>query len=187
MKKLFLLLVIFIASKSHAQLNKGAQIAGIQFNLAVHDIYYSRFNIGNNRFGLSLVPTYGYAIQNNWLIGLQATIGYQRIKSAEFTSFAQTVHYTDLGIAPFTRYYLDLTPNKKFKFYGLAALELNHAITKFTYTGGSAPATTSSSHTGVAGSIGAGLAYFGRKTGFDISGSTTAVRFGVYRIIGAKK
>jgi hypothetical protein len=185
MKKLFLLLVILAAIRSHAQLNKGAQLVGIQFNLAAHDIYNTRFNIGNNNIGLSLVPRYGYAIQKNWLIGLQATIGFQRITSSEFTTFTQTIHYSDLGIAPFTRYYLDLS--KKFKFFGLAALEINSAAEKSTYTGGSAPATTRSSRTGSAGSVGVGFSYFGRKTVFDISGSTTALRLGIYKTFGPKK
>lgn len=187
MKKLFLLLTVFAVTRSNAQLNKGAQMAGIQFNLAVHDIYSAHFHIASNAFGLSVVPTYGYAIGYNWLLGVQATFGYERIKDPMLSPYQQTTRYTDIGIAPFTRYYLDLTANKKFKFFGQAGLDINNTTIKTTYTGGSAPSSTSYSNTGTVGSLGGGLAYFGKKIVIDASGSTSAVRIGIYKMIGGKK
>ncbi|MDB5209497.1 MAG: hypothetical protein JWQ30_324, partial [Sediminibacterium sp.] len=39
MKKLLLLLLVFSASSSYSQLEKGTKLVGLQFNLLVNDIY----------------------------------------------------------------------------------------------------------------------------------------------------
>lgn len=187
MKKLFLLALLFGAIQSDAQLSKGSHLAGLQLNLAVNDIYSVQFHAGTRGFGISGALTYGYAVANNWIAGAFATIGYDRAKDPMFTTYQTIYHATDLGIAPFTRYYLDLTTDKKLKFFGQAAVEINNVRIRNTYPGGTAPAATTYSSTGVAASIGAGLGLFGRKMCYDFSVSTTAVRFGVYKVIGSKK
>lgn len=187
MKKLFLLVLLFAALNSDAQLSKGSQLAGLQFNLAVNDLYSVQFHAGTRGFGLSGALTYGYAVADNWLAGAFVTIGYDRAKDPMFTTYQTIYHSRDLGIAPFTRYYLDITTDKKLKFFGQAAVEINNVRIRNTYEGGTAPATTTYSSTGVAASIGGGLGYFGRKLCFDFSFTTQAMRFGLYKVIGAKK
>jgi hypothetical protein len=192
MKKLLLIFLMFSLSKSYAQLDKGAKIAGGQLNLLVNDMYYTMLEFGSSGyekyFGISLVPTYGYAIQRNWIVGAQATIGIERVKvNMGGGSYTYNQTYTDFGLAPFTRLYLDLTTDKKLKIFGVGALELNIASQVTSYPGGISSSSTRYSKTTVNPSLGGGVAYFGRRTSFDISMSTQALRVGFYKVIQARK
>ncbi len=192
MKKYTFLLSFFIVSFTNAQLDKGSKLIGLQTHLAAHDMYVTRnavsFGSAGHDLGLNLIPTYGYAVQRNWLIGAQATFGIQSTRyKGFFAGFEQTDTYTDIGIAPFTRLYLDLTKNKKWKLFGVAAFEINRSGFRTHYTGGSFPSKTYSSVTNGKGSIGGGLAYFGKKLTVDLSMSNTALRLGFYRANTGRK
>jgi len=191
MKKLILIFLTFTLSTSFAQLDKGTKLAGGQLNLVVNDMYYTAFRFGNSGyekyFGISIVPTYGYAIQRNWILGMQATFGIENLKfNGGGGAYTFNQQFTDIGLAPFTRLYLGITNNQKLKVFGVAALEFNIAMQKISYPDGFAP-TSHSSNTTLTPSVGAGIAYFGRKTSFDLSMTTTAVRVGFYKFLPYRK
>jgi hypothetical protein len=194
MKKILLILALIILGlKSQAQLEKGVEMGGIQLPLIVNDSYFTQLKFGSSPtkkdFGISIVPTYAFVIDHNWLLGVQATVGIETISYSNSISGFSTLSketYTDLGIAPFTRYYVDLSKNKQIKIFGVAALEINTANSKYTYTNGTS--NGGGSFTTTNGSIGGGLAWFGKKVSGDLSMSTTALRFGIYRLFpGGKK
>ncbi len=192
-KNILILLLILLSLTSQAQLEKGAQIAGIQLPLIVSDSYFTQLKFSSSStkkdFGISVAPTYAFAIDHNWLLGVQATLGIETISYSNSISSFTTLSketYTDLGIAPFTRYYVDVSKNKHLKIFGVAALEINTANTKYTYTNGST--NGGGSYTTTNGSIGGGLAWFGKKVSVDVSMSTTAFRLGIYHLFpGSKK
>ncbi|MES2331024.1 MAG: hypothetical protein V4539_15580 [Bacteroidota bacterium] len=189
MKKLLLILLVYATTSSYAQLEKGTKLVGLQFNLLVNDIYgaHTDLNFADKDYGLSISPTFGYALQRNWLVGAHAVLGFEYVKSS-FPTYSITETSTDLGIAPFTRLYLDLTKDHKLKVFGLAALEIvnKNFHTKYNLSGGSTSSTTRN-YGNVNGSLGAGFGYFGRKIVIDASASTTAIRLGFYKILGQRK
>ncbi len=190
MKKLFPVLLMFVFSTSYAQLEKGSKLAGVQLNLLVNDMYYTSLGFGNSGyekyFGISLVPTYGYALHRNWLIGVQATVGFETSKfDAGGIPYTSRTLSTDFGLAPFTRFYLDLTRKGKLKVFGTGALECNIASQRISYSSGGSPGRFSK--TSLHPSLGGGIAYFGRRNSFDLSMSTQALRIGLYKVIGPHK
>ncbi|MES2374389.1 MAG: hypothetical protein V4557_17565 [Bacteroidota bacterium] len=193
MKKLLLVFLMFSFSNSYAQLQleKGAKLAGAQLNLLVNDMYYTMFEFGSKGyekyFGISIAPMYGVAIKRNWILGAQATLG---IEGSTFNGWGMgyTINYlyTDFGLAPFTRLYLDITRNGKLKIFGTGALEFNIASRKISFPD-SPTSTTHYSKTTINPSVGGGIAYFGRRISFDASMSTQALRIGFYKVISPRK
>jgi hypothetical protein len=169
---------------AHAQLEKGTHIAGLQATLIAGDMYSSdlAFSSSSSEFhyGFALVPTYGYTLLHNWVIGGTVTFGFSK---DTYSYTVNTVFRTsDLGFAPFTRIYLDLGKNGRFKAFALGSLEF---ITIKENAEFPAPEHNSYSHTNAA--VGFGVAYFGKKIAFDINVSGAGLRFGAYKTFGRAK
>ncbi len=77
--RLLIYFAIFMGMEAQAQLNKDTQIAGVQLPLIVNDMYFTRLawstGSSQNEFGISVAPSYAFVIDDNWLIGIQATLG----------------------------------------------------------------------------------------------------------------
>lgn len=193
MKKPLLILFVFAAISAQAQLEKGAKLVGLQTNLILGDIYATNLtlDIGSNgsTYGINLVPTFGWAIQQNWVVGGQATLGFLREKIPYTGGGGSGINkYYDLGIAPFTRLYLDISRNKKWKVFGMASAELASTQIRYFTEGTQSPGLLyTSSNTQLKGSLGVGLAYFGKRTSIDLNAAVTGLRLGVYRVIRAGK
>ncbi len=190
-KQILILILIFMGLNTHAQLEKGKHVLGVQLPLIVNDMYSTRFafttSYGNTDYGISINPTYAYVVEHNWLIGVHATLGAETLKYNNNSGFPRTESYTDLGIAPFTRYYIDISKNGAFKIFGTAAIEFNTENSKFTYNNSSNP-NYGPSGSSTSGSLGGGIAWFGKKISLDASMSNTALRIGIYRVFsGGKK
>ena len=113
---LFFIFIIFITTTAQAQLEKGKKLVGVQTNLIAGDIYNTGLSLSSDQyasdFGLNLVPTYGWVIAHNWIIGTQATIGFAW-ENHKLSGYETNYTYWDLSIAPFTRLYVDITKNNK--------------------------------------------------------------------------
>lgn len=195
MKKIILLGLLVLSLQSKAQLEKGTRLAGLQTNLILGDIYATNpdLNFSQNikRYGLNLVPTLGWAVQRNWILGGQATLGFwheRRVPPYSPGINYNADNYYDLGIAPFTRLYLDITRNKKWKGYGLASIEFAtvQRVYKTSYQNGITQ-STKDSVVDLRGSLGAGLAYFGPQFSIDLNAAITGLRLGVYKTIAPGK
>lgn len=185
MKKIFTAIFLLATIPVMAQLEKGSKLAGIQTNLLFNDHYNAHlafsFGSSGHDIGLNIIPTMGWVLQRNWLIGAQAVFGLESVKnSVAGPGLEYSATYFDLGIAPFTRLYLDLGKNKRLKAFGVAAME-------FVYTHVKNPSYNVFSENSVNASIGGGLAYFGKRTVIDLSMSTSALRLGFYRVIASRK
>lgn len=193
MKNLFLLIAVFLCIHSQAQLEKGSRIVGLQTNLIIGDIYSTlpELSIGstNKTYGLNLVPTMGWVVDRNWVIGGQATLGFWHEQNTPPYPGAGTniYNYYDFGIAPFTRLYLDITKNKKWKGYGLAAIEFANMQRFYTNKNLSGTSKSSDSYTNVKATVGIGFAYFGRKVAVDLNAAVTGLRLGVYKTFSPRK
>jgi hypothetical protein len=189
MKNLLIVALVFASSTASAQLEQGNKLVGIQTNLIQGDLYRSEFSFSVGRsesdYGLNLIPTIGWALKRNWLVGLQATFGFSRHKT-ELSGYDNVHTYYDLGIAPFTRLYLDLTKNKRWKVFGLAAIEIVNSQRRYSLEGQSKPIYTTS-NTDAMGVIGGGLAHFGRKTVIDLNVCNGGLRLGLYKTFSRRK
>lgn len=191
MKKQITIICFFIASFATAQqLPQGSKLVGVQTCIAAGDLYYNSLIIsagqGRSELGILLTPTYGWFLAENWLVGGQLTLGVGRSSYDYFpsSSLKNTTNFFDFGIAPFTRYYIDITRNKKFKFFGMASLEFIHGSSTQKNTG--IINTYKYTSNNIDGSIGFGTAFFGKKMGGDLSVSNMGLRFGLYKIINKK-
>lgn len=189
-KQILILALITIGINAHAQLEKGKHVVGLQLPLIVNDMYFTRLafssSSGNTDYGISINPSYAFVAEHNWLIGAQATLGIETLKYNNNTGQPRTETYTDLGIAPFTRYYIDISKKGDFKIFGVAAIEFNTANSKYTYSNSSFP-NNGPSFSSTTGSLGGGIAWFGKRVAFDASMSNTALRLGIYQVFSGKK
>ena len=112
MKKILLVgLGCALATATSAQTEKGAQFIGAN----VGDLSYSRGNqnYGNSRFSVSLFPSVGVFVANNFLLGANLELGYSSIKSGN-SSGDYSSHVLQYGVSPFARYYLPSTSAHRF-------------------------------------------------------------------------
>lgn len=196
MKKTQILLIaaIFIMSAANAQLEKGTRLFGIQTNIAEGDLYYSSLMVRVNKdykdLGFNIVPTFGWVVEKNWVIGGQITAGLARYSypsnwvNGVYIARTSTT-YTDLGIAPFTRYYIDITRNQKIKLFGMASMELAYSRQKaqIKQNNGNILASNNDNTLNLDGSIGFGMAYFGKKGSLDLNLSNMGLRMGLYKVL----
>jgi hypothetical protein len=193
MKKIFLLFAVCLCLHSQAQLEKGSRIIGLQTNLIIGDIYNTLPELSisstNKTYGLNLVPTMGWAVDRNWVVGGQATLGFSHEEySPPYPGAGTNIYnYYDFGIAPFTRLYLDITKNKKWKGYGLAAIEFANMQRFYTNRNLGGSSKSSDSYTYVKATVGIGFGYFGRKVAVDLNAAVTGLRLGVYKTFGGQK
>jgi|GEM_PF-1003243 len=192
MKKISFILLLFIGITANAQLEKGAKLVGIQTNLIAGDMYYTNLALDissfHNEYGLNIVPTFGWALERNWIVGGQATFGFLRSKNnSNGTGISETINtYYDLGIAPFTRAYLDITKNQRWKVFGMGSVEIVSRQSRYTVKNIGAP-TSVYNYTSARASIGIGLAYFGRKLAVDLNASSAGLRLGFYKTFTSSK
>jgi hypothetical protein len=178
---LVFLFVLLLSTQGFSQLEKGKQLAGVQLTIVPGDMYSAglsmRFGSNNNAFAVSLVPTYGYAVARNWLIGGTVTLGYSRDHSYDGIN-NYTYNSYDIGFAPYTRLYLDLSKNGQFKIFGLGSVEFATIKSNDKYNNNT---TFKNTYNTTTATIGVGLAYFMRRSSIDLNVSGAGLRFGVYR------
>ncbi|MBD2713721.1 DUF3575 domain-containing protein [Microvirga sp. STR05] len=100
-----------LATGATAQTEKGARFIGANLG----DLSYSRGkqNYGNSRFSVSLFPSVGVFVANNFLLGANLELGYSSIKSGN-SSGDYSTRVLQYGVSPFVRYYLPSTSAHRF-------------------------------------------------------------------------
>ena len=112
MKKILLVgLGCTLATAAMAQTEKGARFIGANLG----DLSYSRGkqNYGNSRFSVSLFPSVGVFVANNFLLGANLELGYSSIKPGN-SSGDYSTRILQYGVSPFVRYYLPSTSVHRF-------------------------------------------------------------------------
>ncbi len=190
MKPLLFLIALSVALTAHSQLEKGKILAGLQTNIIAGDISGTALAISSDdnssQYGLNIVPTFGWAIQHNWVIGAQGMVGLLRNNNQRSNPFVVCTDL-DLGIAPFTRLYLDLVKDGRFKAFGMASLEFTYFTNRNNSSYGSFVSKSNSDDSQINGSLGGGLGYFGRKIVIDMNASKLGLRVGFYKTFGHSK
>ncbi len=158
MKKLLLSLVAVaaLAFNANAQTEKGKIILGgnVGFNSTKVD------GAAKADFNFSVVPSVGYFIGNNFAIG--TGVGYTYDKSV--SNLEQNEAFR---VAPFGRYYVNLT--EQFKFFGQLSVPLAFGTEKAVNANGDTGAKTGTT-TSIGVNVAPGFAFFpNKKIGIEFS------------------
>lgn len=187
LKILFPLLLLLVCGISRAQFQKGTTLWGLQTNLAANDWYTTSDEIGKSYSGkywsFNLIPTFGYALTNHWVIGGEILAGFGHTTDNN-AFYPLSSSRFDFALMPYARYYVNISRNQKFRLFGRAAMEFIFNNEKFTYSNTS---TVQRHDFHAIGALGGGLAYFGKRLSADLSMSNSAFRFGIYRPILPRK
>jgi hypothetical protein len=213
MKKLNTMMLLALAvftqlqAQSDSPTEKGNRMYGVSVLLTDSDLYYATTDISftkdDKSAGLNIAPDYGWFVQRNWLIGSQLNIGYHKSKYENsyggpnnFQQSKSENSYFNYGITPFTRYYVDLGKKNKVKLFASAAIAFFNEQRKYfnesTYTQTGQPPFYSKTNTNetnfnIRGSIGFGVALFGRSGNIDLHASNAGLFVGFHKTIGKRK
>lgn len=161
MKKLFLSIALLsgVAFSSNAQTEKGKFVLG---GTASYSSEKSDADGAKAAENLSLLPSVGYFVSDNFALG--TGIGYNYSKANYASSAGQDEAFV---VNPFGRYYVNLSD--QFKFFGQASVPMAFGTVKATdATGETGDKTGSSTSIGVA--VSPGFAYFPtKKIGIEFS------------------
>lgn len=178
-------ILVYIFAQSQA-IVKGDKFFGLQTNLLTADLYYTYFDLSFNknesRIGFHLAPTWQWAIDNNFVLGTAAHIGFNSEKTKNNYSFASTENKYegfDLGANAFSRYYIDVLRNKKLKIFGLVGVHLAYSASRSSNNLSTNSQTYS--ETLVRGSFGFGAAYAGKKGMIEMNISNGGLFLGVHK------
>lgn len=119
MKKVTLILALFAAFLSNAQISKGSMVVGtgiLYTNISGSDNTTTYSNVptvyssSSNSFGISLNPNVGYFISDGLAVGGQFYLSYYKQKSNSSNTSSTTTSTSDysstsLSVGPMVRYY----------------------------------------------------------------------------------
>jgi len=172
-------------------IQKGDKFFGLQTNLAYTDLYgtYLDLSFSNNqkRIGFHLAPTWQWAVDNNFVLGTAAHIGFNSEKYKNdfwVPGGEQKYEVFDIGANAFSRYYIDITRNKKLKFFGLAGFHLAYTSWEGSYRGFGS--SNSDRELLLKGSFGFGAAYSSRRGIIDLNISNAGFFLGVHKKLKGK-
>jgi len=213
MKKINIFMAFAFAASLHSNAQtvspteKGNRMYGVGILLTDSDLYGAYTDISYSKddksAGLNIAPDYGWFVQRNWLIGTQLNIGYHKSKS-EYNhgspsnmQFGKNEHsYLNYGLAPFTRYYVDLGKRDRVKLFASAAIAFFNENYKYngetTYSQPGGGLVTSKisineNNFNIRGSIGFGVALFGRAGNIDLHVSNAGLYVGFHKTIFGRK
>ncbi len=173
--------------------NKGNKIAGIELGIAGDFNTITQLDISKNNkdYGLLILPSYGWFVENNWVIGGQAILGFSNnsYKSGNGIQYSEyKSSYTDVGVAPFTRYFIPLGKRNVVSIFGHAAMPVMYSTSEWESKYGNPINTTSNSNYEVRlfGIIGLGVSLNGRFGSLEVNANNTGLYLGFQKYIGKK-
>lgn len=201
---LFILLFVSSASaqsdtrrNNNSFFEKGNKVYGIEIGIAgeypINSV--TKLNIGNNEknYGLLMLPSYGWFVEKNWVIGGQAILGfsnnsYSYDNGTQF-SVENKSRYSDFGVAPFTRYFIPLGKRNVVSIFGQASMPVVYSTSKIeNKQTGNSPYNYSYNEKEVRliGTIGLGVSLNGRFGSLEVNANTTGLYVGFHKYIGKK-
>lgn len=176
---------------------KGNKVFGIELGIAgeypISSVTQLNISESDKNYGLLLIPSYGWFVENNWVIGGQAILGfannsYSYDNSMQYSTISKS-RYSDIGIAPFTRYFIPLGKRNVVSIFGQASMPVIYSTSDIEYKqSGSSPSNYSYSNYEfrLIGTIGLGVSLNGRFGSLEVNGNTTGLYIGFHKYIGKK-
>lgn len=186
---------------------RGNKVLGLQLGIAgeypINSVTVLDINESNKRYGLLALPSFGWFIERNFVIGGQAIVGFNHESYAYSNydysvnppryigDFKNTSKGVDLGVAPFARYYVPLGRRNVVSLFGQGSFPVLYS----SYESGS---NYPSSYPGwsnyrykeeglkLMASLGGGVSINGRFGSFEVNANNTGLYFGYQRYFGSK-
>ena len=169
---------------------KGNKQAGLQVMLAWTDMYnsYTTLSIDDNNksYGINMGGLYGWFLERNWMVGLQANVGAYRDSYMKDQPYGYDEKAFDFSLAPMTRYYFTVDKKHRFKPFLFAGLPVVYSQIDRT-SGNGGPGSLSESTVNLRASFGFGAAYFGRAGSLELNVSNMGFFFGVNKFIPSRR
>lgn len=219
MKYTFLLLAFFVFSFTTVLAQKeerasyrnyferGNKVIGLQLGVAgeypINSVTVLDINESNKRYGLLALPSFGWFIERNFVLGAQAIVGFNH-DSYSYSNYDYSVNPprymgdtkstskgVDLGVAPFARYYVPLGRRNVVSLFGQGSFPVLYS----SYESGS---NYNSTYPGwsnlrykeeglkLMASLGGGVSINGRFGSFEMSANNTGLYLGYQRYFGFK-
>jgi hypothetical protein len=197
MKPFVFLFILLISYNSYSQssrpviehTDKGMKMIGGQLQLANVDLFSSetilRVNDYSSEAGIVVSPNIGWFVEKNWLLGSMGHLGFYSSKSNKNSTFVVKEKAFDIGITPFSRYYIDLTRRRNVKLFLLAGLPLIYSSYNVTYN---SPTSTDEdrSNLGIHAVWGVGTSLHGQFGAIEMNLSSLGLNLGFQKFIGRK-
>ena len=197
-----LLFVIYASAQSDTRRNhssffdKGNRVFGIELGIAggypINSVTQLNISEGDKNYGLLIIPSYGWFVEKNWVIGGQAILGFSNESYSYQYSTNATVSeskYSDIGLAPFTRYFVPIGRRNVVSIFGQASMPVIFSTSKREYKQtGTSPSNNYSSNTELKliGAIGLGVSINGQFGSLEVHGNTTGLYIGFHKYFGKK-
>jgi hypothetical protein len=175
---------------------KGNKTAGISAAIAgdYNTVLQLDITKKSKNYGLLLLPTYGWFVEKNWEIGVQAILGFSKNKyqyaSSDTNQYSSNSTYTDFGIAPVTRYFIPLGSRNVVSVFGEASMPVIYSSSKreSKQTAGTNPYSFSDTYNELrlSGSIGLGISINGHFGSLQLSANTYGLYIGFHKYMRKK-
>jgi hypothetical protein len=174
---------------------KGMKMFGVQMQLTPSDFIHSEtvlmIDDYSSEVGVVVSPNMGWFIEKNWLIGGIAHLGFYNAKPGKNnTSNRTTAKSYDLGLTPFSRYYIDLARRGNIKVFLQGGLPIIYSKYKssYSYFNGLQTITTKNDghQLGLYGNFGFGASMHGHFGAIEMNLSNMGLNIGFQKFIGKK-
>lgn len=169
---------------------KGNKQAGLQVMLAWTDMYnsYTTLSIDDNNksYGINMGGLYGWFLERNWMVGLQANVGAYRDSYAKGEPYGYDEKGFDISLTPITRYYFTVDKKHRFKPFLFAGLPVVYSSME-RESGSGGPGNYQDETLNLRASFGVGAAYFGRAGSLELNVSNMGFFFGVNKFIPSRR
>lgn len=183
--------------------DRGAKAIGIQIGVAggypINSVTILDISKDSKDYGLLTLPSYGWFVERNFLVGVSAIIGFSQYSSSSnsydystnpptVTNYQYKGRNLDLGLAPFLRYYVPLGKRNVVSLFGQGSLPLIYSKSKSESTPNQINNWYSNQEgMKVIASLGIGVSVNGRLGSLEINGNNTGLYIGVQKYLNFKK
>jgi hypothetical protein len=201
MRKFYIAILLLAATNSFSQTrtvlthtDRGMKMVGGQVQLSYIDLFSSetvlRVNDFTSTYGALVSPNVGWFVEKNWMFGTMLHLGFYREKSGKNTTTKSVEDAYDLGITPFSRYYIDLARRGNIKVFLQAGLPVIYSSYERTnsYSSGTqiVTNTSTSKNLGLYGNFGFGASLHGRFGAIEMNASNLGLNIGIQKFISRK-
>ncbi len=211
---LFFLFFLFISSSLFAQkeerpsyrnyFERGSRAIGIQIGVAggypINSVTILDISNDSKDYGLLALPSYGWFVERNFLVGASAIIGFNNYSSTNYsydystspplvTKYKYEGRNLDLGLAPFLRYYVPLGKRNVVSLFGQGSFPILYSRTRNETTPNQINNNWYNNQEGLKliASLGLGVSVNGRLGSLEVNGNNTGLYIGVQKYLSFKK
>ena len=173
---------------------RGMKMVGAQLQLSYSDLFNSETILSiddySSTYGVMISPNIGWFVEKNWMFGVMGHAGFYRDKSGKNVPTKSSENSYDLGITPFSRYYIDLARRGNIKVFlqaGLPVIYSNYDRSTTSVFGTQTYTSRSQGESlGLYGNFGFGASLHGRFGAIELNASNLGINLGLHKFIARR-